>query len=118
MKILKEAFITKTSIDDIVEMAEKHPLAIERLKKIRDEKKEGYFEDLIKDMYPDGIFLENLFDLLENDADIVEEATGIKFESIDESIHKEPVVVGDTVKLTANNGWNIIYDRYGHLSIN
>ena len=86
MKILKEAFITKTSIEDIVEMAEKHPLAIERLKKIRDEKKEGYFEDLIKDMYPDGIFLENLFDILENDIDLVEDELGVKFESMKEDL--------------------------------
>ena len=89
MKILKEAFITKTSIEDIVEMAEKHPVAIERLRKIRDAKKEGYFEDLVKEMYPNGMYLETLFDLLEDDIDMVEEELGIKFESLEENVFSE-----------------------------
>lgn len=85
MKVLKEAFITKTTIDEIVSAAEKHPVAIERLKKIRDSKKERDFEALINEMYPNGIGLENLFDLLENDIDLVEDELGVKFESMNES---------------------------------
>ena len=111
MKVLKEAFITKTSVEELIEEGGKHPLAVKRLQEIKDKGLSYEFDLFIRDLHPEGIALSNLFDLLENDFDLIQDELGM--ETMTESIPKEPIATEDTVKLTANNGWNIIYDGYG-----
>ena len=96
---LKEDIDTHISVEQLYKMCDSE-IGKERLKKILDAKNGVYdFEHLIKEMYPKGIYLSSLFELIENDWEIVEDALELD-EQLEEGIIKD---IGSAIKNVAGS---------------